>query len=325
MAGTEQQDDRGGGDNRRSEDRRDEERRDDDRRRYRAPTCYNCHEPGHYANQCPERNRCRHYIDKPSTSSDSRGGRSPRRRDYRRREDSPPPGSEKMLSTVAELGKSVAAMKDFYDEVKRKEDKAHKKLELKEAEEREKAEQELAERKARKKMEKARREAQLEAERRAELRKDNDIHLPIRLSEMEENFSAKMKCDVKAKKVVELVSDDDEESDYNTEESETSVTLELSEKTYRLCLSEKRKCKDDVKMEDSPPMELPAKRTPRRVGLKPVIPNAQLTQSKSKAKGLYTLIPTKTRTPVKTPLSRLNKSRKTPLSGRLTSARRWHD
>ncbi|GBG59045.1 hypothetical protein CBR_g24391 [Chara braunii] len=316
MAGVEQRDDRGGGDNRRrdgrrSEDRRDEEQRDDDRRRYRAPTCYNCHEPGHYANQCPERNRRRYYVDKPSTSNDSRGGRSPRTRDYRRREDSPPPGNEKMLSTVAELGKSVAAMKDFYGEArKKKEDKSRRKLEMKEAEEREKAEQEKAERKAGKKLEKARREAQLEAQRRAEVPKDNDIHLAIRLSEMEENFSSKMKCVIeplkelikKGKKKVTYASGSNSAAD---KASDTSVTQELSERTGRLCISEKRKQGPEQVVENSPPMELPPKRTPKRGALWPTTLAGRLTRSKKTVKSPGSA---KRKTPVKTPLAAILKT-----------------
>ncbi|GBG82781.1 hypothetical protein CBR_g36312 [Chara braunii] len=119
--------------------------------------------------------------------------RDAHRRDYKRREESPPPGSDKILNTVAELGKSVAAMKDFYDEAcKKREEKTRRKLEMKEAKEREATEREKAEQKARKTLEKRRWEAELEAERRAKLQKDTDIHVAIRLSEMEENFFAKM-------------------------------------------------------------------------------------------------------------------------------------
>ncbi|GBG74698.1 hypothetical protein CBR_g19103 [Chara braunii] len=261
MAGDEQRGYRSGGDSRRrddrwSEERKEDDRRDEDRRRYRAPTCFNCHKPGHYANQCPERNRRRYHLDRPSSSFDSRGGRSPRRRDYRRNTSL---GKEAISSTVAELGKSVVAMKDFYEEARlKKEAQERRKAENIEAEEREAAEREKAERKAKKKMDKLRQEAELEAERRAELRKDNDIHLAIRLSEMEENFSTKMKCVIeplkellkKGKKQVTYASASDSASEGA---SDTSVTQELSEQAGRLFISEKRKRGPEQTVGDSPP------------------------------------------------------------------------
>ncbi|GBG89351.1 hypothetical protein CBR_g49061 [Chara braunii] len=138
-------------------------------------------------------------------------------------------------------------MKDFYDEARqKKEEKVRRKLDKKEAEEREAAERERAEQRARKKLEKKRREAKLEAEWGAELRKDIDIHLAIRLSEMEENFSAKMKYVIeplkelikKGKKKVTYASGSDCATD---DTSDTSVTQELSERTNKLCISEKTK------------------------------------------------------------------------------------
>ncbi|GBG92438.1 hypothetical protein CBR_g55375 [Chara braunii] len=308
MAVNEQRGYRSGGDSRRRDERRSEERKEDDlrdedhTRRYRAPTCFNCHEPGHYVNQCPEKNRRRYYSERPSTSYDSRGGRSPRRRDYRHDNS---PGKEVISSTVAELGKSVAAMKDFYEEARLEEAKERRRTEKIEAEEREAAEREKAERKAKKKMDKMRREAEVKAERRAELRKDNDIHLVIRLSEMEDNFSAKMKCVTeplkellkKGKRKVTYASASDTTSE---EASDTSVTQELSEQAGRLFISEKRKRGPEQVVGDSPPMELTPKRTPRKGALKPTKLTGRLTRVKKMVKSPRSA---KRKAPVKTPLS----------------------
>ncbi|GBG67560.1 hypothetical protein CBR_g689 [Chara braunii] len=73
----------------------------------------------------------------------------------------------------------------------------------------------------------------------------------------------------------------------------SSETEELSERTRNLCITKKRKGGEEPVFEDSPPMELPPKCTPRRMG-KPVNLTTILTRSKAKAK-------TKTPTPRKTP------------------------
>ncbi|GBG85249.1 hypothetical protein CBR_g39815 [Chara braunii] len=248
-------------------------------------------------------------------------------------------GESELRAKVAELSLGIATIKEHFDEVRaKKEEKARKKWEkekLKEEAKRreEEEEQQRAEEEARRAAKKKKKDEKAKKENvaRAEMKKEVTLHAARMICEIKDEWLQQWKAtalpetageikDVKGKKVVKVISVEDEGSDYNTEGSETSVTQELSEKTGRLCLSEKRKREEDVKMEDSPPMELPAKRTLGRLGLKPDIPNTRLLRSKSKAKGQRLVIPAKIRTPVKTPLSKMNKSKKTPPTGRLTSA-----
>ncbi|GBG87800.1 hypothetical protein CBR_g45956 [Chara braunii] len=105
--------------------------------------------------------------------------------------------------------------------------------------------------------------------------------------------------DVKGKKKVEYAPDVDTSSDYSDEGSETSVMQDLSEKTRQLCIAEKRNREDDVVFEDSPPMELPPKRTPPKGGIKLTEMNVErLTRSKARKKGGCTPILAKKRTPI---------------------------
>ncbi|GBG83334.1 hypothetical protein CBR_g37047 [Chara braunii] len=205
-------------------------------------------------------------------------------------------------------------------------EESRRREEEEEARKAEEAEKRAAKKK--KKEDKAKKEALL----RAEMKKDVTLHAALMMGEIKDDWLQQLKTsilpviagntkdpkDIKGNKKVEFVSEDDEESDYSTEGSETTVTQELSDKTGRLCLSDKRKREDDVKMEDSPPVKLPAKRTPWRQGLKPSAINPRVTRSKSKAKGLRSVIPAKERTPMKTPLSKMGKQKKTPPTGRLT-------
>ncbi|GBG89147.1 hypothetical protein CBR_g48854 [Chara braunii] len=313
--------------------RRDDERGSRERRTYRPVVCFNCNEEGHYANQCPQRGG---RASRPLTSTDSRRSRSPRHAEFGRR--LPPQGESELRAKVAELSKGIATIKEHFDEVRaKKEEKARKKWEKEQQKEEAKRKEEEEERlraeeavkreaKKKKRDEKARKEAIA----RAEMKKEVTLHAAKMICEIKDDFLQEWKTailpgtiggvkDMKGKKAVEFVTNDDEGSDYNSEGSETSVTQELSVKTGRLCLAEKRKREEDVKMEDSPPMELPAKRTPRRPSLK-LVPSLGLTRSKSKAKVPRMVIPAKTRTPVKTPLSKLSKPKKTPPTGRLTPA-----
>ncbi|GBG71033.1 hypothetical protein CBR_g8332 [Chara braunii] len=103
-----------------------------DRRAYRQPTCFSCHEVGHYANQCPNQERRQQYLSRPSTSSDSRRSRSPR--GYERRCRYSPPGDSGVHSKIAKLSKNIASMKEQHDvEARRKEGRARRKWEKAEA------------------------------------------------------------------------------------------------------------------------------------------------------------------------------------------------
>ncbi|GBG83670.1 hypothetical protein CBR_g37472 [Chara braunii] len=293
MSGTEQRDGYRSSEAKRDTDRRGDERRNerrDDRRSYCPLTCFSCGESGHYANQCLDRDRRRYNTERPSTSSDSRHSGPPRRYDPRRRYDSPPHDGGEIKSTVTELGKSVAAMKDFFDEARlKKEEKERRKREKKEAEAREAEERERLEKKAKKKAEKCKRELELEAQRREELRKDNDIHLAIRLSEMEENFAHKVDSIIGPLRELmkhgkKKVTYDEKSESTSDEESDTSVTQELSARTEQLHISEKRKRGPGPEFDDSPPIELPLKRTPKKGALKPTRLIGRMTRARTTVK-----------------------------------------
>ncbi|GBG75661.1 hypothetical protein CBR_g20288 [Chara braunii] len=85
---------------------------------------------------------------------------------------------------------------------------------------------------------------------------------------------------------------------HSSEESDTSVTQEITKKAGKLTIAEKRKRGPEPVFEDGPPMELSPKRTPKRGMTKPIKLCARLTRAKVKQTG------GKKPSPVKTPLSR---------------------
>ncbi|GBG76675.1 hypothetical protein CBR_g22892 [Chara braunii] len=282
---------------------------DGERRLYRTPTCFACNEKGHYANQCPNRSMRNGSSSRPSTLTDSRRSRSPRRYDARRRYMSPRRHSD-MHSQIKELSKSLTVMKEHYvREQEKKEAKARKKKEMEEAKRAEEEERVRQERK------KAKEEAkQKEAERVAEMRKDLNIHMATKLREMEDNFvervkqaSGPLQAKDKGKKRVTYQSEDDYTSDHSSRGSETSITQEISGRTKKLRLSEKCKRGNDPCVEENPLLEHSPKRTPKRGILKPVQLTSRLTRSKASKKGFQSPI-ARRRTPVKTPLSGRKKS-----------------
>ncbi|GBG64046.1 hypothetical protein CBR_g40293 [Chara braunii] len=306
---------------------------DRDRRPYRSSLkCFNCNEPGHYANQCPHRDR-RYSSSRPSTSSDSRRSRSPRKFEAQRNEFSPRKGVE-LRDQVAELTKGVATIKEHFDLVRaKKEEKARHKLEKERGKEEERLRKE--EKEARLAQEEARREAKRlekeakakqEAILKAEMKKDVTMHATMLMSEIKDDWIKQWKTsvlpslagdggDVKGKKQVRYEAKEDSGTGYSSEGSETSVTQEISEKTERL-ITEKRKRVEDTSIADSPPMETPGKRTPRRE-----CGEQSRRVTRARTKGARTPIPAKKRSPIKTPLPKLTKNRKqSPPSGRLTPA-----
>ncbi|GBG66901.1 hypothetical protein CBR_g72656 [Chara braunii] len=259
------------------------ERREDNRESgsgdRRTPTCFNCHEPGHYAKQCPNRDRY-HHSNRPSTSSDSRRSRSPRRYEPKRYY-SPPRREAELREKLVELPQGLATMKEHIDaERTKKEEKSRRKLEK--AREKEEEMRRLEEEEARRLEEEMRREARKlkkqekakkEAILRAEMKKDATLHAALMMNEIKDDWISEWKTsvlptliagvkDVKGKKNIDCPSKEDSLSDYSDEGSETSVMQELSEKTGKLCITEKRKREEGVGIGDNPPMELPPKRTP---------------------------------------------------------------
>ncbi|GBG43655.1 hypothetical protein CBR_g77229 [Chara braunii] len=287
-----------------------------ERRSYRPPTCFACNEVGHYANQCPNRSK-RYSNVRPTTSSDSRRARSPRRYEPRSREPSPTLDPQ-IRSTIEKLGKSVAVMEEHYaTEREKREQKARKKLEKEEAQRREaeeaarlEEERITAEKKARKRKQKL----ILEDQRRAEMQKDLQIQL-VHVGDLEDRLIQRLNQAVarpskldRGKKKVSYCSDVDESASSQGYASDTSVTQELGACVDRLKISKKRKRGPEPVFEDpSPPMGLSAKCTPKRGILKPVKLTGRLTRSKSK-KGGGGLTPTSASKKIATPLSK----RRTP-------------
>ncbi|GBG91495.1 hypothetical protein CBR_g52451 [Chara braunii] len=189
-------------------------------------------------------------------------------------------------------------------------------MERKEAAEREAEEKERAERKEKKRMKKHQKELELEAERRAEMKKDNEIQLAIRLSELEDNMACRVESVIGplrelvrlGKKKVTYASGGSSKEPED-EVSDTSVTQELSAKAGRLCILEKRKRGPKPVFENSLPMEAPPKQTPKRGALKPVLLTTRMTRSKAMVKNPGSV---KRISLVKTPLSNRVKNTQTP-------------
>ncbi|GBG88353.1 hypothetical protein CBR_g47051 [Chara braunii] len=204
-------------------------------------------------------------------------------------------------------GVAEGTRKTFEEERDEREAKARRKLEKEEAKRRELAmkEQEEEERriheiKAQKKKEKRR----LEAERRAEL-KELGMHLTMQVSEMEDKSVHRMHQVVAEFRPVPLdkgkramYSEDD---DYSGQDSDTSVTQELCERTTELHITEKRKRGPERAVGDRPPMESPAKRTPRRANRQVAFTGRMMS---ARTKVVKSPGSAKRKTPVKTPLSK---------------------
>ncbi|GBG59100.1 hypothetical protein CBR_g24443 [Chara braunii] len=199
-------------------------------------------------------------------------------------------------------------------EREKKESKQRRKLEREEVERRAEEERVRMEERARaeRKALKIKQKKALEAEARGMMQKDLNIQLAIQVGELENRLVDRMYQVVAPVPPSTCnrgnVSGSNDLASDGSDESDTSVTHELSARAQRMSIIEKRKRgPKPVFEEPSPPMELPAKRTLERGILKPVKLTGHLTQSKSKKAG-GGLTPTSTRKKIATPLSK----RKTP-------------
>ncbi|GBG84416.1 hypothetical protein CBR_g38700 [Chara braunii] len=305
-----------GMDDRAQDDRERDDRAEDRDRgdRRRGPICFNCNEIGHYGNQCP---RPRRYggMARPSTSTDSLRSRSPRRGDWRRE-----PAAQLdrgVTQQISELGRSVAAMKQHFEEewmreenrLRRKQEKEEEKRREEEMRIREEEERVIQEKKARKKKERRRKEA----ESRTELKKDLSMQMVMQLSELEDKFGHRMKQAITG--TGKLPNEKGKEvkrgpaCSGSGSESEASITQDLSARTTDLVISEKRKRGPDRVIGNSPPMESPAKRTPKSRRKQ-----ATFTRRLTRARAKMVKSPgsAKRKTPVRTPLL-ARKKKVTPL------------
>ncbi|GBG84842.1 hypothetical protein CBR_g39217 [Chara braunii] len=241
----------------------------------RAPVrCFNCEELGHYANQCTQPRQQR--VSRPSSSTDSKGDRSHGKR---------PAFGEQLESKVAEIGKSMAVVCHFVEiEQQKKAMKERRRMERKEAEERAEAERAKAEMKRKKKEEKLRRDA----EKFEEVNKHLDIKVALRVGELRDDVREDVRLEIREainelcktvargkQKVIPPLGSDQESG------ASGSDTDEISERTRKLCISEKRKRGPEPVFEVSPPMEQPPKRTPRKA-MKPAKLTERLTRAKAK-------------------------------------------
>ncbi|GBG62879.1 hypothetical protein CBR_g34251 [Chara braunii] len=236
--------------------------------------CFNCDELGHYANQCTQPRRQR--VSRPSSSTDSRGDRSQGKRST---------SGELLESKVAEISKSVAAVCQYVEiEQQKKAMKERRKMEKKEAEERAEAEHAEAELKRKKKEEKLRRDA----EKFEEVNKHLDIKVALRVGELREDVQEDVRFEIREtsnelcrtvargkQKAIPLPGSDQESG------ASGSDTEEISERTRKLCISQKHKRGPGPVFEGSPPMKQPPRRTPRKV-TKPAKLTERLTRAKAK-------------------------------------------
>ncbi|GBG72011.1 hypothetical protein CBR_g10947 [Chara braunii] len=161
------------------------------------------------------------------------------------------------------------------------------------------------------------------------MKKDDDLSVAIRINEMEDSWFQRLHrvigplyttADKKGKKTVTYASS--LVSDHESETSDTSVRQELSDRTSKLQISEKRKRGPEIVLEDSPPMEKPPKRTPKQGALRPVKLTVRMTRAKARRLSSTMSLkmtpgrPTTVRSPVKMSLS----GRKTPRTPRTVRA-----
>ncbi|GBG91153.1 hypothetical protein CBR_g52034 [Chara braunii] len=237
------------------------------------PRCFACNERGHYANQC--KNRWRAREDRPSTSYETRRGRSISPRGDTR--ESTVKEVDKLQLQIKELNKSLASVSEFVQSERAKKEAEEQARREAEAEEQRK----VAEKKAKEKKERRRLEKlQREQERDAELEKKMEMQLAMKTGDF---FGPVLNVvrKAKAKKQVVTISDHDSESEHGSHGSDTEG---IRTQTRRLTINEKRKRGPEPAFEDSPPMLTPAKRTPRGAKEKGAAAAGRVARSKAKLK-----------------------------------------
>ncbi|GBG83332.1 hypothetical protein CBR_g37045 [Chara braunii] len=227
-----------------------------------TPVCYECGEPGHYRNQCPKLGR-----DGGHRPGGQRGRSTSPRQFTRQPEPRAMTEDPAMTRKLEDLAASMAAMKEVIEaENAAKEEKRKRKTEklerkrLKEEEAWLAEEARLAEQKRL-----ARKEEKLrkEEEARENMRKELLMEISIRMGQLDESLQQRYERDLREKmkgkqQVVEYSSDEE------SVDSHGSDVDALSRKTEQLVISEKRKWGADLPIDDSPPMETPAKRVAKR-------------------------------------------------------------
>ncbi|GBG65545.1 hypothetical protein CBR_g51428 [Chara braunii] len=140
--------------------------------------------------------------------------------------------------------------------------------------------------------------ARKEAERLEEMNKNLDIKVAVRIGELREDVREDLKNEIReaiSKLSGAVARGNSKEAPATGSESSasSSETEDLSNRTCELCISKKRKQGPEPVFQDSPPMELPPKRTPRRL-MRPAKLTARFTRSQMRVKN-------KTPMPKKTP------------------------
>ncbi|GBG69763.1 hypothetical protein CBR_g4594 [Chara braunii] len=145
--------------------------------------------------------------------------------------------------------------------------------------------------------------ARKEAERIEEINKNLDLKVAVRVGELRDDVREDVRLEIRgainelckaAAKGKQKVT---QPTSPSTRSSGSGSEMEkLSKRTKNLCINEKRKRAEEPIFEDSPPMELPPKRTPRRAG-KPTNLTSRMTRSKAHKNNVTT--PRKTPTSIR--------------------------
>ncbi|GBG87652.1 hypothetical protein CBR_g45805 [Chara braunii] len=187
-------------------------------------------------------------------------------------------------SKVAEIGKSVVVCQYVEKEQQKKAAKERKKQERKEAEEGEVNELREMELRKRRKEEKARKEA----ERNEEINENLDLKVAVRVGELRNDVREDVQLEIREaiNELCKAAAKGKQKVAHPTSSGtgssgSSSETEEFSKRTKNLSINEKRKRGEEPVFEDSPPMESPPKRTPRRAG-KPANLTTRMTRSKAR-------------------------------------------